>query len=49
MEGDELGRNICYSYYEDCEAVGTHEQTTLSLTDLTKLAPLLEAYEAFGQ
>lgn len=49
MEGDELGRNICYSYYEGCEAVGTHEQTTLSLTDLTKLTPLLEAYEAFGQ
>lgn len=49
MDGAELGRNICYSYYEGCEAVGTHKQTTLSLTDLTKLTPLLEAYEAFGQ
>lgn len=49
MDGDDLGIAICNTYYEGCEAVGTHEQTTLSLTDLTKLAPLLEAYESFGQ
>lgn len=49
MEGDDLGIAICNSYYEGCEAVGTQDQTTLSLTDLTKLTPLLEAYEAFGQ
>ncbi len=48
MDGRELGIAICNSYYEGCEAVGTHEQTTLSLTDLSKLTPLLEAYEAFG-
>ena len=49
MEGDDLGIAICNTYYEGCEAVGTQDQTTLSLTDLTKLTPLLDAYEAFGQ
>ena len=49
MDGEELGRAICDTYYEGCEAVGTEAQTTLSLTDLTKLTPLLEAYESFGQ
>lgn len=49
MDGDDLGIAICSSYYEGCEAVGTADQTTLSVTDLTKLTPLLDAYEAFGQ
>ena len=49
MEGDELGIAICNTYYEGCEAVGTQDQTTLSVTDLTRLTPLLEAYESFGQ
>ncbi|MBO5278759.1 MAG: hypothetical protein J6B06_04635 [Lachnospiraceae bacterium] len=48
-DGKDLGIAICNTYYEGCEAVGTQEQTTLSLTDLTKLTPLLEAYESFGQ
>lgn len=49
MDGADLGIAICNTYYEGCEAVGTQDQTTLSLTDLTKLTPLLEAYESFGQ
>lgn len=49
MDGDDLGIAICSTYYEGCEAVGTAEQATLSVTDLTKLTPLLEAYERFGQ
>lgn len=49
MNGAELGTAICNTFYEGCEAVGTHEQTTLSVTDLTKVAPLLEAYESFGE
>lgn len=49
MEGDDLGIAICNSFYEGCEAAGTQDQTTLSVTDLTRLTPLLEAYEAFGQ
>lgn len=49
MAGDELGVAICNTYYAGCEAVGTQDQTTLSVTDLTKLTPLLEAYESFGE
>ncbi len=49
MNGEKLGIAICNSYYEGCEAVGTQDQTTLSLTDLTKIKPLLDAYETFGQ
>lgn len=49
MDGKELGRAICDTYYEGCEEVGTEAQTTLSVTDLTKLNSLLEAYEVFGQ
>jgi len=49
IDGYDLGISICNSYYEGCEAVGTEEQTTLSVTDLTKLEPLLKAYESFGQ
>lgn len=49
MGGDDLGIAICNTYYEGCEAVGTQDQTTLSVTDLTKLTPLLEAYESFGE
>lgn len=49
MDGAALGTAICDTYYQGCEAVGTQEQTTLSVTDLSKLDPLLEAYESFGQ
>ena len=49
MDGDDLGIAICSTYYAGCEAVGTQDQSTLSVTDLTKLTPLLEAYERFGQ
>ncbi len=49
MDGANLGMAICNTYYEGCEAVGTQDQTTLSVIDLTKLTPLLEAYESFGE
>lgn len=49
MGGADLGMSICNTYYDGCEAVGTEGQTTLSVTDLTRLTPLLDAYEAFGQ
>lgn len=48
MDGASLGKIICDSYYAGCEAVGTQDNTTLSLTDLSKVGPLLEAYETFG-
>ena len=49
MDGKTLGTAICDTYYQGCEEAGTQDQTTLSLTDLSKLDPLLEAYEAFGE
>ena len=49
MNGDDLGIAICNTYYEGCEAVGTQDQATLSLTDLSKVGSLLEAYESFGE
>ena len=48
MDGEALGRVICDAYYAGCEEVGTQDNTTLSLTDLTKVSPLLDAYETFG-
>ncbi len=48
MDGAALGRIICDTYYAGCEAVDTQNKATLSLTDLTRCGPLLEAYEAFG-
>ncbi len=49
MDGEALGRIICDTYYAGCEKAGTQDNTTLSLTDLTKIRPLLDAYEAFGK
>ena len=49
MDAEELGRQICDAFYAGCEAVGTEQNVTLSLTDLTKVAPLLEAYDTFGK
>ena len=48
MNGEELGKVICDAYYAGCEEVGTQDNTTLSLTDLTKAQTLLDAYDTFG-
>ena len=48
MDGQELGTVICDTYYEGCQEAGTEDQTTLSLTDLTQLTPLLDAYSRVG-
>lgn len=49
MDGAELGKAICDAYYHGCEMVGTQDNTTLSVTDLSKLGELLSAYETFGK
>lgn len=49
MDGRTLGRVICDTYYAGCEEAGTEDNSTLSVTDLTKLGPLLDAYEGFGK
>ncbi len=48
MDGAALGQAICDTYYQGCQQVGTQDSVTLSCTDLTKLLPLIEAYETFG-
>lgn len=48
MDGAALGKVICDSYYAGCEEIGTEKDITLSVTDLTKVGPLIEAYDAFG-
>ena len=48
MDGAALGQIICDSYYAGCEAVGTQDNTTLSLIDLRKISALVDAYDAFG-
>lgn len=48
MDGAALGRVICDAYYEGCQEAGTADDATLSLTDLSRLESLMNAYERFG-
>lgn len=48
MRGDTLGKAICDSYMEGCVAVETEDTATLSVIDLSKLAPVGRAYKNFG-
>ena len=48
MDGAILGRVICDSYFRGCVEAGTEDDATLSLTDLSRLEGLLDAYESFG-
>ena len=44
-----LGRVICDTYEYGCRENWSQNEITLSLTDLTKIEPLIEAYDAMGQ
>ena len=48
MDGAALGCAICDAYYAGCQAVDTQDSATLSVTDLSGISPLLEAYERYG-
>ena len=48
MSGAELGKIICDTYMEGCEAAGTEGDATLSLIDLSKLPSVNTAYNALG-
>jgi len=48
MNGAELGKAICDSFYEGCKQIGTEAEITLSVTDLSKVGGLISAYERFG-
>ncbi len=45
----QLGKAICDSYKAAADKKNEGGELTLSVTDLTKLQPLLEAYDAMGQ
>ena len=49
MSSAELGKNICDTYKANANSRREGGDITLSVTDLTKLQPLLEAYDAMGQ
>lgn len=48
-DGALLGKMICDSYLEDCELGFSADEATLSVVDLSKLSPLMEAYETMGK
>ena len=49
MSSAELGKNICDTYKADANSRREGGEITLSVINLTKLQPLLEAYDAMGQ
>lgn len=49
MNGSELGKVICDTFKEGCEAVGTENDITLSVTNLSKINELISAYDDFGK
>ncbi|MEG2097796.1 MAG: clostripain-related cysteine peptidase [Pseudoflavonifractor sp.] len=44
-----LSQVICDTYVTGCEEAETADNITLSVTDLAKIGPLLDAYEGFGK
>ena len=48
MDAAQLGRTICDAYLDGCKLAETDDDITLSLTDLSKIDALLEAYNALG-
>ena len=49
MNGARLGQHICDTFMEDCGWYGMEDEATLSVIDLGKTGPLLEAYENMGE
>ncbi len=49
MNGEQLGKVICDSYVEGCEMVGTADEITLSVIDLSKIDRLVAAYDNVGK
>ncbi|MEG2519415.1 MAG: clostripain-related cysteine peptidase, partial [Oscillospiraceae bacterium] len=49
IEPLELSKVICDTYMQGCEDIGTEDNTTLSVTNLSKVGELLSAYDDFGK
>jgi len=48
MNGGELGKEICDTYYAGCEDIGQADETTLSVIELSKVPELVQVYDAAG-
>lgn len=48
MGGAKIGKEICDSYLSACKNYGMADTITLSVTDMSKLPDLRDAYENFG-
>ena len=48
MDGKELGKHICDSFYEGCAAIGQEDSATLAVIDLSKIPALVKAYDTVG-
>lgn len=49
MNGTELGKEICDSFVKGCEEVGTENEITLSVTDLSKTDAVVQAVKNMGK
>lgn len=49
MEPLKLAKIICDTYEQGCREVGTEDNITLSVTDLSKVSKLIAAYDDFGK
>lgn len=48
INGAELGKIICDSYYEGCSEILQEDASTLSVVDLSKIPELVKAYDSAG-
>ncbi len=48
-DGAAAGRAICDGYYDNCVSDDSEEECTLSVTDLSKIAALRTAFDAYAQ
>ena len=48
MGGGQVGKAICDAFYAGCVRAGVEPDVTLSLVNLSRIGPLLEAYEKVG-
>ena len=48
MDGARLGQHICDTFLAECDEQWQGGEVTLSVVDLSRIQPLLEAYEAMG-
>ena len=49
MDGAELGKAICDAFEKGCQDEEVADEITLSVTDLSRIGNLMEAYENLGQ